>query len=396
MSGTKRTPASTISHRLMIWYAKNQRKLPWRQSRNPYHIWVSEVMLQQTQVDTVIPYYHRFLSRFPTLESLAAASLQDVLKVWENLGYYSRARHLHHAAMQIVADRGGKIPGTYDGLIRLPGVGPYIAGAILSIAFGQRVPAVDGNIRRVISRLFFIPEPMDRITTQRQIHDLVEDMIPENAPEVFNQALMDFGATICTPGKPDCNKCPLQDMCMAREKGIQELLPVKKRRGALPHKDMTAGIVANGRGGILIVQRPLEGLLGGLWKFPGGERRQGESLRSALKRNTRDELGIEVTTKKAVISVKHAYTHFRITLHAFHCDWRGGEPRTLGCPGWRWVGRDRLKDLPFSKADRKIIDRLLLIGSNVDGLVKSPKPRHSGESRSPEVPEKTGFRLSPE
>ena len=342
----------------MFWYAKNQRHLPWRQSRNPYHIWVSEVMLQQTQVDTVIPYYHRFLSRFPTLESLASASLQDVLKVWENMGYYSRARHLYHAARYIVSNRGGKIPGTYDELIRLPGVGPYIAGAILSIAFDQRVPAVDGNIRRVISRLFFILEPVDQIATQRHIHELVKGLIPGDNPRAFNQALMDFGATVCIPRKPNCNACPLQDACPAYEKGMQDQLPLKKRRGALPHKDMTAGIVFNSKGGILIVQRPLEGLLGGLWKFPGGERRPGENLESALNRNTYDELGIEVTIKKAFISVKHAYTHFRMTLHAFHCEWRGGEPQALGCPGWRWVSRDRLTDLPFSKADRKIMDRL--------------------------------------
>ena len=347
-----------IAERILSWYARHRRDLPWRRTQNPYFIWISEVMLQQTQVETVIPYYDRFLSKFPTVGALAEAPLQEVLKAWENLGYYARARHLHAAAKEIVARMGGDIPRTCDDLVRLPGIGSYTASAVLSIAFGERVPAVDGNVRRVLSRLYSIQEPLDLGGTQRRIHALANAMVPSKEPGHFNQGIMELGATICRPRSPSCGVCPVHELCTAFQEGLQESLPVTGKRRPLPHKEMTAAVVGDRRGRLLIVQRPEKGLLGGLWKFPGGKRNTEETLEAALRRSVFEEVGIGVRIAERVTSVEHAYTHFRITLHGFRCSWRRGKPKALGCSHWKWVGMHGLSNFPFSKADRKVISAL--------------------------------------
>lgn len=349
---------SQIADRILSWYARHKRDLPWRYTRNPYFIWVSEVMLQQTQVDTVIPYYHRFLKQFPTIEALAKASLQEVLKAWENMGYYARARHLHAAAREVVKRMGGKIPKTWDELIRLPGIGTYTAAAILSFAFDKRFPTVDGNARRVLCRLYSIQEPIDQSSTQREIHELAARIIPSEDPASFNHGIMELGATICRPRSPLCYTCPLGDLCLAFKKGLQEALPIMRQRRPLPHKEMTAAVVGDRRGRLLIVQRPKEGLLGGLWKFPGGFRGPDETLQQGLRRRVREELGIGIKVREALTPVDHAYTHFRITLHAFRCARRNGRPRAIGCDKYQWVKPDRLDDFPFSRADRKVMEAL--------------------------------------
>lgn len=353
-----RQKSSPIAGQLLNWYQRHERELPWRQSDDPYRIWVSEIMLQQTQVDTVIPYYHRFLEAFPTVEALAAAELDVVLKIWEGMGYYARARNLHAAAQTVVAELDGEVPTTWEELTRLPGIGPYTAGAILSIAFGQCVPAVDGNVRRVLSRLFAIEEPMDKSRTQRRLREVAQEFVPAEAPGRYNQALMDLGATICTPQKPACLLCPLNDLCEANQRGLQDTLPVTAKRKPTPHYDVTAGVIWNGDGRVLIAQRPTEGLLGGLWEFPGGKQEAEESLEACLQREIREELGIEISVGERIAAVDHAYTHFRITLHAFHCTHKAGEPEALGCADWRWVTLDELDDFAFPKADRTVIDAL--------------------------------------
>jgi A/G-specific adenine glycosylase len=315
-------------------------------------------MLQQTQVDTVIPFYHRFLSRFPTVESLAEASLQEVLKAWENMGYYARARHLHMAAREIAGSMDGRVPGTYEELIGLPGIGSYTASAILSFAFGERRPAVDGNMRRVVCRLFSIQDSVDQPKTKKRILNLATDMISSADPASFNHAVMDLGATVCTPRNPSCPVCPVQDSCLAFEQGNQEALPVTRKKKPIPHKHMLAGIMADGQGRLLIIQRPNRGLLGGLWKFPGGLKGSEETLEQGLIRRVREELGIEIEVQEALASVEHAYTHFRITLHAFRCQWRSGKPRVLDCQNYQWSSPKDFSSLPFSKADRKIIAKL--------------------------------------
>ncbi|MBW1775769.1 MAG: A/G-specific adenine glycosylase [Deltaproteobacteria bacterium] len=346
-----------IAKQVIGWYAKHQRPLPWRKTRDPYAIWISEVMLQQTQVETVVPYYRRFLSKFPDVGVLAKTRLQAVLKVWENLGYYSRARHIHEAAKEIMERHNGRIPDSMEELRRLPGIGPYIAAAILCFAFGRQVPTVEANVNRVLCRLFGIRTPLEHTRTRKRIYDVAVSLVPKKKASYFNQGLMDLGATICTPRKPACSQCPLVRHCQALKSGIQEELPLKRKKGPLPHKRMTAAIIMDRERRFLIVQRPPRGLLGGLWKFPGGECMAGESLEKALKRTVNEELGIRAYVKRPLASVKHAYTHFRTTLHGFHCR-RVGEPENLDCYRWEWAAMPDLAGFPFSKVDRKIMEAM--------------------------------------
>ena len=316
-------------------------------------------MLQQTQVETVIPYYERFILKFPTVDKLAKAPLQQVLKVWENLGYYSRARNLHRAARVVMKEMHGVFPSSHDGLLRLPGIGPYIAGAILSIAFNKKVPAVDGNVKRVFSRLFLIREALDDAAVKRKIQDLAEEMVPEKDSALFNQGIMDLGASICRPKNPQCSICPIKRQCLAYENNLQDKLPIILKRRPIPHKEITAGIIFNKKKQLLIVQRPNHGLLAGLWKFPGGVRSEKDrDLTQALRRTIREEVGLNVRIGRSFQPIKHAYTHFKITLFAFRCARRSGDPRTLGCQNRKWIRRNELQRFPFSKVDRKIIEML--------------------------------------
>jgi len=347
-----------IAERVLSWYGDYKRDLPWRKTRDPYHIWVSEVMLQQTQVETVIPYYQRFLAWFPAVAALAEAPLDHVLKAWENMGYYSRARNLHGAAKRVQKDFKGKIPETRKELMGLPGVGPYTAAAILSMAFDRPVPAVDANVRRVMARVFAVEEPVDGTRAARHVWGLAKELIPEKGAGEFNQALMDLGATICTSRRPGCTACPLRTVCEAHARHLQEVLPLTKKRSPIPHYHMTAGVIRDRDGQILITQRRNKGLLGGLWKFPGGRQGPGEDLRACLRREIQEEVGVRVRVGRAVASIKHAYTHFRITLHAFHCTHPEGTPMVLGCRDWCWATARQFDDLAFSRADRKIVHEL--------------------------------------
>jgi A/G-specific adenine glycosylase len=305
-----------LSRRLLAWYRHNQRHLPWRKTSDPYRIWISEIMLQQTQVDTVIPYYHRFLKTFPSVSSLARAPLQDVLKAWENLGYYSRARNLHAAARVIVEKFGGKIPGNLDEIKTLPGIGGYTAGAILSIAYGQPLPAVDGNVRRILCRLFAIRKPVDHTREQKQLRKLAASLIPLKYPGDFNQALMDLGATICKAKNPDCSRCPIADLCQARLQNLQNVLPITKKAAKIPRRKAVAAVIRNPKGMLLVVQRPASGLLASFWKLPGGFIKDSENVKNSLKYRVKEELGISIRPGKQLESVNHTYSHFRITLHA--------------------------------------------------------------------------------
>lgn len=338
------------------WYDRNRRALPWRETRDPYAIWISEIMLQQTRVETVVPYFRRFLERFPNAETLAGAPLGEVLKVWENLGYYTRAQNLHRAAGEIVERFGGKIPNDPDQILRLPGIGRYTAGAILSIAFGRNLPAVDGNVRRVISRLFAMEESVDDAAVQKRIEERVSALVPKRAPGRFNQALMELGAVCCTPKTPTCTVCPLQAACGARSRGLVDRLPVRGKKKAIPHRGVVAAIIREKSGRVLIVQRPARGLLGSLWKFPGGFLNPQEPGEAGLARIAREAFSIEIGVGAPLAQVKHAYTHFRITLTAFDCTLKKRAPAVSPC---RWAGKGELEELPFSKADR-LIARLVL------------------------------------
>jgi len=346
-----------ITHRLLTWANEHLRDLPWRHTRDPYHIWVSEIMLQQTQVTTVAPYFARWLQRFPTVHDLAAAPLDEVLKAWEGLGYYARVRNLHRAAQRVVTEHGGCLPVHRADLLALPGIGDYTAGAILSIAFGQDEPALDGNARRVLCRLFNVAEDPRQPAVRRHLWELARSLLPAGQARRFNEALMDLGATVCTPRTPDCPHCPLMELCEAARLGLQAERPVSTPRQRVPHYNVTAAIIWRD-GQVLIAQRPPDGLLGGLWEFPGGKCEPQETLAECLAREIREELGIEIMVGAPLPPVSHAYTHFRITLYPFHCCICSGQPQALGCTGWQWVTLDQLDRFAFSAADQQIISNL--------------------------------------
>jgi len=347
-----------IPRLLLAWYGRNKRDLPWRRTTDPYRIWVAEIMLQQTRVETVRPYYERFLKTFPDVRALAGARQEAVLKAWEGLGYYSRARHLHEAARVVLRQHGGKIPDDPDDLRRLPGVGAYTAGAILSIAFGRRVAAVDGNVLRVIARLFAIEDPMDRGRTRKRIVEIAARLIPADEPGHYNQALMDLGSAVCTPRSPDCSTCPLGAICKARRNGSQHSIPAKRKLAAVPRREAAVALIANDRGELLLARRPSRGLLGGLWRFPGGVLKDGETPAAGLRRLLREELGLRGSPGNALFSVEHGYSHFTVTVHVLSFSIRGPIPSAGGGIPLRWAGPQGLSRLAVSRLERKILDAL--------------------------------------
>lgn len=345
-----------IAAPLLAWYRLNGRTLPWRGSRDPYAIWVSEIMLQQTRVETVIPYFDRWMERFPTVESLALANEQEVLQVWEGLGYYSRGRCLHKSARMVVEKFNGTLPHSGRELESLPGIGRYTAGAIASIAFGLDEPALDGNIRRVLARLFSMRLPARSPAGEKKLWQLARQCLPKNQAGDFNQALMDLGASICTPQKPACLVCPLNRQCQALAEGLQEELPLLAARLPVPHYTVTAAVIQRANT-VLIARRPSHGLLGGLWEFPGGKLEPAETLPEGLQREIREELASEIEVREPFGVYRHAFTHFKITLHAFLCTLENGEPRAIEASEIAWVEPARLKDYPMGKVDRQIARR---------------------------------------
>ena len=349
---------AACGERLLAWYADHRRDLPWRHAQDAYAIWVAETMLQHTQVSTVIAYYERFLARFPIVEALAAAPLDDVLKAWEGLGYYARARNLHLAAQQLVRDWDGHLPDSPEILQRLPGVGRYTAAAVASIAFGQDVVALDGNLIRVLCRLFAIDDDPDRPTTRLRLEKLALALIPAGRAGDANQAFMDLGATICTPTQPRCLLCPLRGSCLAQRDGMQDALPIRATRTTRPHRDVTAGVIWVDHDRFLITQRPLDSMLGGLWEFPGGKCLPGESLPACLRREIVEELGMTIEVGELLCAIDHTFTHWHMTLYAFDCRVMSGEPQCLACLDLRWVTLDELDAFAFPVADQKIIASL--------------------------------------
>jgi A/G-specific adenine glycosylase len=343
-----------IHKALLQWFAANARDLPWRRTKDPYAIWISEIMLQQTRVQAVVPYYERFLKRFPTVRKLARTRLDTLLKLWEGLGYYSRARNLHQAARQIVTRFGGQLPASREELLTLPGIGRYSAGAIASIAFDRPEPVVDGNVTRVLCRLFCLAGSPKNPAVQEKIWSLAQELLPSARVGRFNQALMELGADVCRPRSPRCDECPLRHLCRAKKEGVQESFPARVPKKRLPFHTVVVGIIRR-EGRILIDKRKPDGLLGGLWEFPGGKQRRGESRPAALRREVREELALAVRVGGEIAAVDHAYTHFRIRLHAFECAWLAGEPRCVTCTDFKWVRPGDLGRYAFPAANKKII-----------------------------------------
>ena len=346
----------SLQQTLLTWYAQQGRDLPWRQTRDPYAIWISEIMLQQTQVKTVLPYYDRWLQRFPTVTALAQADQQTVLKAWEGLGYYARARNLHRAAQAIVANRDGQFPKTFDAAVALPGIGRTTAGGILSAAFNQPVAILDGNVKRVLARLIALRTPPRKALDK--LWALSETLLPTDYPRDFNQALMDLGATLCTRHRPACLLCPWQSACAAYNQNVQLEIPMTEARAPLPHKQIGVGVVWNEQGQILIDRRLQEGLLGGLWEFPGGKIEPGETVEDCIRRELQEELAIEVEVGNRLMTINHTYTHFKVTLNVFHCRHTAGEPQPIECDEVRWVEVSELEEFPFPKANSQIIDAI--------------------------------------
>ncbi len=346
-----------FSKKLFLWYTREGRKLPWRNSQDPYKVWVSEIMLQQTRVEVVIPYFERWIKRFPGIPDLAAASEQDVLAQWEGLGYYSRARNLHKAARIVMEEYNGELPSDLKTLRSLPGIGRYTVGAIASMVFGQDVPTLDANVRRVFARVFDVAQVADSPAGEETLWKLAEKNLPKGRAGDFNQALMDLGATICLPKNPQCGLCPLIELCQARHLGIQDKRPVLKTKAVVPHYTVSAAVVQRGDK-ILLAKRPSKGLLGGMWEFPGGKIEKDETLEAGLRREIREELGAKIQVGPPFGIFQHAYTHFRITLHAFLCELSEGEPKAIEAAELAWVRPVDLPHYPMGKVDRQIARKL--------------------------------------
>jgi len=349
-----------IQRRLLDWYDGHRRPLPWRDALDPYRVLVSEVMLQQTRAETVAPYYERWTARFPTVEALAESDQEEVLGLWSGLGYYSRARNLHRTAM-IVRDRhDGWIPDSVEALRELPGIGEYTAGAVASIAFGRCEPAVDGNARRVLSRLFDLEAP-----TPGEFRRLAGALVPGDRPGDFNQALMELGARVCRPRSPDCESCPLRTSCLSRVRGTVDLRPARRRRKRIPNYAIGTAVIVSATDRTLLVRRPVNGLLGGMWEYPGLETDHGEDPIDAAGRAVRELLG-NVPLKSwldggepsyELAEIGHTFSHRRHRYHAFGFR-TGSEPvPDLSSGSWteaRWCSTGALAELPLSAAQRKL------------------------------------------
>jgi len=343
---------SELRRALLAWYRRHKRDLPWRRTRDPYAIWLSEMMLQQTRVETVIPYYARFLERFPTVGALASADIDDVTQLWSGLGYYSRARSLHAAALQIVREHEGALPSEVEELRELPGVGRYTAGAIASIAFDRPAPIVDGNVARVLARVLDLRGDVTTPPVQKRLWEEAEALARGPTPGDLNQALMELGALVCTPRAPKCLVCPVREMCRGLAAGDPESLPVKAKKAAPRRIEAACAVITRGTK-LLAVRRPPEGLLGGLWDLPGGELAKGEPARDAIERALKEKLGLESSGLAALGAVKHQFTHHTLALHVFRAEAKPGRIARREYDAHRWVTRDAFARLGLSTVARK-------------------------------------------
>ena len=312
-------------------------------------------MLQQTQVTTVWPYYENWMHAYPSISQLAAAAQDQVLKSWEGLGYYSRARNLHTGAKYVMDVFDGKLPGKVPELLKIPGVGTYTAAAIASLAFGIPEPLIDGNVLRVYARLTRLTADIGQSKTKAVILNELGDLIDPGQPADFNQGLMDLGRVICTPKNPSCEICPLKKVCLSAGADDVESFPVKEKRKPLPHYHIVIGLIQKGQD-VLIQKRPTEGLLGGLWEFPGGKIEVGESGEKALLREIREETGLNVDLGEKIGTINHAYTHFKITMSAWFCTWINGEAQTHASSTNKWIPLAEINRYPFPRANLKILE----------------------------------------
>lgn len=357
------TITHSLTHNLLAWFTENQRPLPWRKKYSPYHVWIVEIMGQQTQMERVVTYFKNWIKQFPDIPTLAAASEQEVIKAWEGLGYYSRVRNIRKTATILMQEYGGKVPDNEVQLLALPGIGPYTAAALLSIAFNRPVPLVDANVERVICRLDDIDQPVKQAATRKLLIQRCAELLPQENARDFNQALMEFGALICTPKKPACSTCPVQQYCQAYQKDIVDLRPIpgKKKK----HLDifMACGIIQHSNR-FYIQQRLENDVWGGLWEFPGGRIKEGESPEQAAVREIREETEFQVTDLRPLATVVHYYTKYRVTLDAFFCTLQDSgkkiqpEPVLHAASQYKWVTFNELPTFAFPAGHRQLIEKL--------------------------------------
>jgi A/G-specific adenine glycosylase len=342
----------SIRRRLVAWYKKSARDLPWRRTRDPYPIWLSEVILQQTRVQQGLPYYERFLAALPDVQSLAAASTQRVLKLWEGMGYYARARNMHRAAQIIAGERKGQFPATAQEWMRLPGVGRYTAGAITSAAFGEPVPIVDGNVARVLCRMFALPVRLQDKRGADALWEIAGRLVSPREPRAFNQAIMELGSQVCRPRSPLCEACPIRQNCAAFAEGHPEKYPPAKPAKKTPHHDMVLAVFIRDGSLYLLRQRPSKGLLGGLWEFPSARIEDRDA--AGVIRVIAGKLGLDAEVGEEIAVVRHAFTHFRITVHVHLCPARGNATTE----DTRWLTRSELDKYPLPRTHHKFLHLL--------------------------------------
>ncbi len=335
--------------KLLTWYRENHRELPWRETSNPYYIWISEMILQQTRVEQGLPYYYRFLDKFPQITDLANASEQEVLEIWQGLGYYARARNMHKTAKYVVEFCCGEFPKTYDGLLKLKGIGPYTAAAIASFAFKQHVPAVDGNVKRVAARFFGLSENIESPAFFKAVFALLGDYIPSESPDIFNQATMELGATVCTPSSPKCSNCPLAEMCVARATHRTDSIPVRIKKTKITRRILNF-CVFESSGMYLVTQRPSEGIWGGLYEFVNFD-----STSDSNDKFPQEECPFP--TANAEIELMHeaahklSHQHIRARFWLIRMNTKPREIENLG----KWVEFDELKSFPLHKLMRNFV-----------------------------------------
>lgn len=357
LPGHLTTVKRSFRRALVAWYRREARDLPWRDNPGPYSVWLAEIIFQQTRINQGLPYFERFLEKFPDVHELARAKVDEVIKAWEGLGYYARARNLHKAAREIVEERGGEFPATAHEWETLPGVGRYTAGAIASIAFSEQVPVLDGNVKRVLARITNLEQSIDDGAVTARLWEWAAHLVRGKDPGDFNQAMMELGARVCTPRMPSCPTCPVQRYCLAFANGMQERLPIRREKKTVPHHEIVVGAVKK-RGRYLLGKRPDNGLLGGLWEFPGGKVRPGEPHELALAREMEEEIGIEVKIGGLLASVTHAYSHFRVTLNVYRCEHIAGAPQSNAHTAVKWVPKAHFDRYAFPKANHKFLHLL--------------------------------------
>ncbi len=375
---------------ILKWFAIHRRPLPWREDYTPYRTWIAEVMMQQTQMDRGVVYFQRWMERFPDIASVAVAPEEDLLKAWEGLGYYRRVRNIQAAARAVMERHGGVFPEDHAAILALPGIGPYTAGAIASTAFNQEIPCVDGNVERVLSRVFNIATPVRQEPARGRILRLARDLIPTGQARDFNQALMELGALVCRK-TPACPDCPLRETCESRRLGIAETRPVPPPRAAIIRVDMAAGVLTCG--GRVFVQRRKQGdVWGGLWEFPGGCVEPGEKPEQAVVREWREETGFATRVVKPLEVIRHAYTNHRVTLHAFLLELEDSAewpppPVLTEAEAWQWLPIENIADIPLPAPHRKLAEACPVLGGSTDEAPrKHPPGRKTAKSPHAQFP----------